>query len=67
MKYVDEKNHALRYVLRNRVSGVIYFVVVFTLILRQPNGEKESKQIDRTNLTLGKFDWESEPSAADVD
>ncbi|KAK2767621.1 hypothetical protein FQN54_003779 [Arachnomyces sp. PD_36] len=31
IKYVDEKTHELRYVLKNRKTGDVYFVILFTL------------------------------------
>ncbi|KAJ9294696.1 hypothetical protein DTO271G3_6616 [Paecilomyces variotii] len=33
-KYIDEKHHKLRYVLKNRKTGHVYLVVLFTLLLR---------------------------------
>jgi len=41
-KYIDEKNHELRYVLKNRSTGDVYFVLLFTLLLNHP-GEKSLK------------------------
>ncbi|PGH03043.1 hypothetical protein AJ79_07476 [Helicocarpus griseus UAMH5409] len=32
-KYIDEKNHQLRYVLKNKRTGDVYFVLTFTLLL----------------------------------
>ncbi|EGC42739.1 conserved hypothetical protein [Histoplasma capsulatum var. duboisii H88] len=32
-KYIDAKNHQLRYVLKNKSTGDVYFVVLFTLLL----------------------------------
>ncbi|KAL4796065.1 hypothetical protein BDV19DRAFT_388489 [Aspergillus venezuelensis] len=32
LHYIDEKTHSLRYVLKNRATGDIYLVVVFTLV-----------------------------------
>ncbi|EAS29282.3 uncharacterized protein CIMG_08028 [Coccidioides immitis RS] len=39
-KYIDRKNHSLRYVLKNKNTGDVFFVVVFTLLL---NNEDESE------------------------
>jgi len=38
-KYIDEKNHELRYVLKNRSTGDVYFVLLFTLLLNRPGQE----------------------------
>lgn len=35
MRYIDEKNHDLRYVLKDPAIGRVYQVVLFTLILRR--------------------------------
>ncbi|KAI1914205.1 hypothetical protein LOZ53_002089 [Ophidiomyces ophidiicola] len=47
-KYIDKKNHQLRYVLKNKNSGDIYFVVLFTLLLNDfegvEDGERESEE-----------------------
>ncbi|KAF3480641.1 uncharacterized protein GIQ15_05988 [Arthroderma uncinatum] len=51
-KYIDEKNHELRYILKNKATGDIYFVVLFTLLIgtetqaqppkdESPTGESE--------------------------
>ncbi|ORY17521.1 hypothetical protein BCR34DRAFT_555599 [Clohesyomyces aquaticus] len=32
VRYIDEKTHALRYVLKNRATGEVLFVVIFTLL-----------------------------------
>jgi hypothetical protein len=78
-KYIDEKNHDLRYVLKNRKTGEVYFVVLFTLILlekeEQPEVQERSKQEIRESTKkheenegkVGKFEWEPEPSAGDVE
>lgn len=34
-KYIDDKTHKLRYVLKNKDTGDIYFAVVFTLLFGQ--------------------------------
>lgn len=40
-RYIDEKNHELRYVLKNRRTGDVYFVVMFTLIIRGSHSESD--------------------------
>lgn len=78
-KFIDEKNHNLRYVLKNRETGEVYFVVLFTLILldkeKEPGVQERSKQEmqegtekhEQNEGKLGKFQWEPEPSAGDVE
>jgi len=34
-RYIDEKTHTLRYVLKNRRTGEVYFAIVFTLLFGQ--------------------------------
>lgn len=78
VKYIDEKNHELRYVLKNRKTGEVYFVVLFTLILRDSSGNANNGSPNGTvngnahkenggRGSLGKFDWEAEPSIDDVE
>ncbi|OAX79617.1 hypothetical protein ACJ72_06063 [Emergomyces africanus] len=38
-KYIDAKNHQLRYVLKNKRTGDVYFVVLFTLLLSKGCGD----------------------------
>ncbi|RMJ21061.1 hypothetical protein PHISP_08068 [Aspergillus sp. HF37] len=71
IKYIDEKSHDLRYVLKDRDSGQVYLVVLFTLVLlgtesepiEKDEIEKQShesqKANDEHNGNLGKFDWAS--------
>lgn len=78
-KYIDEKNHYLRYVLKNRETDEVYFVVLFTLILVNTDKEPEVKERAKQEIEestekneesggkLGKFGWEPEPTAADVE
>lgn len=61
-KYIDEKTHHLRYVLKNRSSGEVLFVVFFKLLfgdeLRRVEGEaradveqeKETRRVERTEI-----------------
>lgn len=57
VKYVDEKTHHLRYVLRNRRSGKVLFVVMFKLLFREESdkmeGEKRSESEMDLNLDAG--------------
>jgi hypothetical protein len=32
IKYINDKSHKLRWVLKNRKTGEVYFVVIFTLL-----------------------------------
>ncbi|KAL2216681.1 hypothetical protein M432DRAFT_75954 [Thermoascus aurantiacus ATCC 26904] len=70
-KYIDEKNHELRYTLKNRRTGVVYFVVMFTLIIRGSRAEHDQmREEERARKgaagdggggdenRLGRFDWE---------
>ncbi|KAH8423087.1 DUF1769 domain-containing protein [Aspergillus melleus] len=34
LQYIDEDNHALRYVLKNKTTDEVYLVVLFTLVLQ---------------------------------
>lgn len=70
--YLSEKNHDLRYVLRNRETGDVYLVVLFRLVLLGTEDEpkhreevvKASKEIKEKGLQstekLGKYDWQPE-------
>lgn len=44
MRYVDEKNHDLRYVLKDGATGRVYLVVLFTLVLGRTDEETEHKE-----------------------
>lgn len=63
IKYVDEKNHDLRYVLKNRKTGEVYFVVLFTLVLlgtdEEPGHKEQIEQDTQTTKDkseqLGKY------------
>ncbi|KAL3494927.1 hypothetical protein BJX62DRAFT_20595 [Aspergillus germanicus] len=72
LNYIDEKTHSLRYVLKNRATGEVYFTVLFTLVLLEEEGQgssAEEKTGTGTNKADGggRFDWEEVPSAADVE
>lgn len=66
MKYVEEKNHELRYTLKDRSTGQVYLAVVFSVVLREIE-DKQDQSKQGKNDDLGKFDWEPEPSAGDVE
>lgn len=69
LKYIDERNHDLRYVLKNRKTGEVYLVVLFTLLLlgteeepaHKEQFQKETQELLEANEQkggkLGKFDW----------
>ncbi|OJJ56464.1 hypothetical protein ASPSYDRAFT_1140414 [Aspergillus sydowii CBS 593.65] len=65
LHYIDEKTHSLRYVLKNRATGDVYLVVLFTLVHESEDQNPVSGQ--RGKVKGGRFDWEEEPSAADVE
>ncbi|KAL2848144.1 hypothetical protein BJY01DRAFT_161022 [Aspergillus pseudoustus] len=74
LHYIDEKTHSLRYVLKNRTTGEVYFVVLFTLVLLQDEENQEPSEKGQAGAATGtgkskgsRFDWEEEPSAADVE
>ena len=64
VKYVDEKNHDLSYVLKNRHTNQVYFVVLFSLLLVGVGDEPgQREQIEKGTQTskekgdqLGKFE-----------
>lgn len=73
LRYIDEKNHDLRYVLKDRHTGQVYLVVLFTLVLLgtedEPSHKEEigkrthesQKENDEHEGKLGTFDWASQP------
>jgi hypothetical protein len=79
-KYIDEKTHHLRYVLRNRTTGEVCFVVFFKLLfgeelkktLEARKGEKEaaerreSQQVGEAAMQSRKDDGESAVPAKQV-
>ncbi|KAL4784559.1 hypothetical protein BJX76DRAFT_326923 [Aspergillus varians] len=67
LHYIDEKTHSLRYVLKNRASGEVYLVVLFTLVHENDNQNPESEPEQQEKAKENRFDWEEEPSAADVE
>ncbi|KAL1966367.1 hypothetical protein VTN77DRAFT_4509 [Rasamsonia byssochlamydoides] len=74
-KYIDEKNHKLRYTLKNRRTGDVYFVVLLTLLIHDSKEEVSERTTGGVAITdghyrhtdgkEGKFDWESDPDNND--
>lgn len=67
MKYVDEKNHELRYTLKDVSTGRVYLAVVFSVVLSETEDKKDHSKSEQRKDSLGKFDWEPEPSSGDVE
>jgi hypothetical protein len=67
MKYVDESNHELRYTLKDISTGRVYLAVVFSVVLGEPEYEKVYRKSEQRDDSLGKFDWEPEPSSDDIE
>jgi hypothetical protein len=70
MKYVEAKNHELRYTLKDMSTGQVYLAVLFSVVLResedQVEGDSQGKH-EEGDGNLGKFEWEAQPSASDVE
>lgn len=73
IKYIDEKTHELRYVLKNRRTGDVYFVVLFTLDHvpsideNSPNGSRPSTGNGEVEESRSQFGHVPAPCADDVD
>jgi hypothetical protein len=68
MKYVDEKNHELRYTLKDVSTGRVYLAVVFSVVLCEIENKKDhGEQKKGEDDNLGKFEREPEPSSGDVE
>ncbi|KAL4918952.1 hypothetical protein BDW62DRAFT_56004 [Aspergillus aurantiobrunneus] len=67
LHYIDEKTHSLRYVLKHRTSGEVYLVVLFTLVHLTEDERQDSESKQQGKEKGSRFDWEEEPSAADVE
>ncbi|KAL4956382.1 hypothetical protein BDW69DRAFT_192431 [Aspergillus filifer] len=73
LHYIDEKTHSLRYVLKNRATGDVYLVVVFTLVHATEQhdghgqGALDSGEQNQSKGKSDRFEWEAEPSAGDVE
>lgn len=66
IKYIDEKSHELRYVLKNKHTSDVYFVVLFTLLFGDELKEAEASVKEDTESTEGSTNG-FEPQADDVD
>jgi hypothetical protein len=52
VRYIDDKTHQLRYVLKNRATGECLFVVIFTLLFGQSLEQKlETERKEETSQT----------------
>jgi hypothetical protein len=49
VKYIDDKTHQLRYVLKNRATGEVLFVVIFTLLFGQKLAEVRAEEAGETH------------------
>lgn len=67
MKYVNENNHELRYTLKDVSNGRVYVAVVFSVVLCETEGKKDHSNSEQRGESLGRFDWEPEPSSGDVE
>lgn len=79
VQFIDDDHHSLRYVLKNKATDDVYLVVLFTLVLQgseeEPlhrewaaqEGQRSKEEHERGNGRVGRFEWEAEPSAEDVD
>ncbi|KAF9893627.1 hypothetical protein FE257_010939 [Aspergillus nanangensis] len=79
LQYVNDDNHSLRYVLKNRETGDVYLVVVFLLVLQGTEEEpqlrewtekakaQKNEEHSVNQGKLGRFEWEPEPSIDDVE
>ncbi|PGH32744.1 hypothetical protein GX50_04457 [[Emmonsia] crescens] len=59
-KYIDAKNHQLRYVLKNKRTGDVYFVVLFTLLLGACSGDDDCDDDDNDSGDYGDDDDDDE-------
>lgn len=77
IKYIDERNHKLRYTLKNKRTNETYLVVLLTLLLHDSSeevSERSSSSVENSEGEdrpkagkQGKFDWEKQPDGDDVD
>ncbi|CAI7586962.1 unnamed protein product [Penicillium glandicola] len=67
MKYVDQKNHELRYTLKDVSTGRVYLAVVFSVVLHEMEDKKDHGGSEQRNESLGKLGWQPEPSPNDVE
>jgi hypothetical protein len=70
MKYVEEKNHELRYTLKDTSTGQVYLAVLFSVVLEELEDKRDKSDDSKSRESegsLGKFEWEPQPSADDVE
>ncbi|PKY04635.1 DUF1769-domain-containing protein [Aspergillus campestris IBT 28561] len=69
LPYIDEVNNYLRYVLKDRDTGVVYLVVVFTMVKQGDGGDAKDGDSgdDDDDEAKKRFDWEPDPSLDDVE
>ncbi|KAI9739602.1 MAG: hypothetical protein M1834_006320 [Cirrosporium novae-zelandiae] len=56
IKYIDEKSHTLRYVLKHRQTTDVYFVVVFTLLFGEELSQAKSEAPRSKENSLNRID-----------
>lgn len=52
LKYIDDKTHELRYVLKNKVTGDVYYVLLFTLLFSDAEGGWDDEDIDAEEVNV---------------
>lgn len=70
MKYVEKKNHELRYTLKDMSTGQVYLAVLFSVVLPESDDKQEKGdqgENGESSGSLGKFEWEPQPSVSDVE
>ena len=72
IRYIDSKTHELRYSLKNRTSGEVYVVVVFTLLFGEElvEVEREAREEGEARTADGSLEdagGEPEPGEDDLD
>jgi hypothetical protein len=60
------RSHELRYTLKNKETGDVYFVVVFTLLLKE-DVEKEEAEAKQDSKASDKSEGDFKPSDEDLD
>ena len=55
-KYIDAKNHSLRYVLKNIKTGDVHFVVLFILELEEQDEEGEEGEEEESEQENGPYE-----------
>lgn len=67
IKYVDEKTHELRYVLKNRSTDEIYAVILFSLLFGEGSGGPQSHAESKEGSTRGSSKDNDKKSGAGED